>query len=540
MEQANSPDRFDTLIRGGTVFDGNGSEAAACDVGIIDDRIAAVGNLSSAEAKQVIDAAGLRVAPGFVDIHTHSDISVIYDPDQASSIGMGVTTQVTGNCSLSLGFANNSSVFEFEKRWLAPHGGRIDWDSFDGFLTRVERGGVATNFVPLAGNGSLRKLVVGMEDRAATYDEMEKMKSLLEGAMQAGVWGFTSGLEYTPSSYATVEEMAELCKVAAKYGGFYATHLRNEGDTLVEAVQEAIDVVEIAGLPLQLSHHKAEGQHNWGKVNTTLGMVNSARQRGLDIQLDQYPYTAFMTGLGIQVLPPWARSGTPEESSSRLTDPDQRAAIRKEIIDLHPEWADISAFSPWVSIQIGVCRGRHEIQGRNIAELAHEAGVSPIDYVLDLLIETSGFVSAVNFAIGETDIAEVMRHPWTSIGSDGVGTHPGGLASEDKIHPRAYGTFPRVLGRYVREKGILSEAQAIYKMTGLPASRIGLKDRGRIAPGYFADITIYDPETVGDRATFDEPHQFAAGISTVLVNGKIALDSNGPNTARAGRVLRHR
>ncbi len=540
MNSTSLIENFDTIIRGGTVFDGTGSEAVLCDIGISDDRIVALGELSQSHSHQEIDASGLRVSPGFIDIHTHSDISVTYDPDQASAIGMGVTTQVTGNCSLSLGFVNQSAAFDFERRWLAPHKAKIDWESFDGFLKQIENRGVATNFIPLAGNGSLRKRVIGMEDRAATSTEMNEMCTLLDEAMQAGVWGLTSGLEYTPSSYATVAELAELCQVVAKHGGFYATHLRNEGDTLVEAAQEAIDVVEIAGLPLQLSHHKAEGQHNWGKIKTTLAMVDDARHRGLDVQLDQYPYTAFMTSLAVQILPPWARSGTAEETTERLVDKQKRQAIRDEIIESHPEWADISAFSPWVGIQIGVCRGRHEIQGRNIAELAHEAGVSPIDFVLDLLVETNGYVSAVNFAIGEQDIAEIMQHPWTSIGSDGVGTHPGGIASEDKIHPRTYGTFPRVLGRYVRELGVISEAQAIHKMTGLPAARMGLKDRGRIAVGCFADITIYNPDTVGDLATFDDPHQYAIGISTVLVNGKVALDSAGPNTARAGRVLRHR
>ena len=540
MNQNIAQENFDILIRGGSVFDGTGSDAEQYDIGIRNDRIIAVGDLRTSHGNHEIDADGLRVAPGFIDIHTHSDISVTYDPDQASAIGMGVTTQVTGNCSLSFGFVNESPVFEFEQRWLAPHKAKINWDSFDGFLKQIEERGVSTNFIPLAGNGSLRKRVVGMEDRAATPSEMQEMRALLEEAMQAGVWGLSSGLEYTPSSYATVAELADLCKVVAKYGGFYATHLRNEGDMLVEAVQEAIDVVELAGLPLQLSHHKAEGQHNWGKIKTTLAMVDAARSRGIDVQLDQYPYTAFMTSLAVQILPPWARSGTSEETSIRLVDLEQRAAIRREILDSHPEWADISAFSPWVGIQIGVCRGRHEIQGRNIAELAHEAGVSPIDFVLDLLVQTKGYVSAVNFAIGEVDIAEVMRHPWTSIGSDGVGTHPGGPASEDKIHPRAYGTFPRVLGRYVRELGVITEAQAIHKMTGLPAARMGLADRGKIAPGCFADLTIYDPKTVGDLATFDEPHQFATGISTVLVNGRVALDHAGPNTARAGRVLRHR
>ena len=365
------------------------------------------------------------------------------------------------------------------------------------------------------------------------------MQRDLAETMEAGSWGFSSGLEYPPSSFADEDELTELCRVVGKHGGFYATHLRNEGDTLVEAVQEALNVVERAGVPLQLSHHKAEGRQNWGKTHITLGMVKQARQRGVDVQLDQYPYTAFMTGLAIQTLPRWALSGSTEEIAARLLDPTQRATILAEMRSAHPDWDDLSEDSPWHNVQLGVCRGRTEIQGRSIASLANEEGENPIEYVLNLIATTAGYVSAVNFAIGEEDIADVMRYPWTSIGSDGVGTHPGGISSEDKIHPRAYGTFPRVLGRYVRELGVLTEAQAIHKMTGLPAARLGLTHRGRIASGCYADLTLYNPATVGDQATFDTPHQFAQGIEVVLVNGRVAYQHGAPTEARAGYVLRH-
>ncbi|HZO89968.1 MAG TPA: D-aminoacylase [Chthonomonadaceae bacterium] len=529
---------FDMLIRGGTVLDGTGAEAYRADVGIVGERIAAVGDLSQAKAGRVLEAAGLRVAPGFIDIHTHSDISVTYDPGQASSVAMGVTTQVTGNCGLSLGFATGADVFAFEKRWLAPHGARITWATFDEHLRLIESNGVANNYLPLAGHGTLRKRVMGMQERAPDRADMAAMQHELEAALMAGAWGLSSGLEYPPSSYASEDELAELCKVVAVHGGIYATHLRSEGDGLIEAVEEAIRIAERAGVPLQLSHHKAEGRANWGKVKTTLGMVEAARARGLDVQLDQYPYTAFMTGLGIQTLPRWVLSGTTEETVARLLDPAQRAVILAEIRAAHPDWDDLSEASPWHNIQIGVSRGKPEIQGRTIAALAIEAGRNPIEYVLDLLAETGGYVSAVNFAIGEEDIVEVMRYPWTAIGSDGAGTHPGGPASEDKIHPRAYGTFPRVLGRYVRERGVLTEAEAVYKMTALPAARLGLADRGRIAPGYYADITLYDPAHVLDCATFDHPHRFAAGIEAVLVNGRLVLENGLPNGMRAGRVLR--
>ncbi len=529
---------FDLVIQGGTVLDGTGAPGVLADVAITGDKIAAVGDLSQAKAARRFNASGLRVTPGFIDIHTHSDISVTYDPGQASAIAMGVTTQIVGNCGLAMGLTTNTEAFHFEKRWLAPHGARIRWRSFAEFLRQVETRGVATHIAALAGHGTLRKRVMGMANRAPDSTEMKEMQRILAGAMEAGAYGLSSGLEYPPSSFADEDELAELCRVVGGYGGLYATHLRNEGDTLIEAVQEALNISERSGAPLQLSHHKAEGQANWGKVQTTLKMVEEARERGQDVQLDQYPYTAFMTSLAIQVLPRRALNRSMEEATDRLTDPRQRAAIAEEIRSARPDWNDLSETSPWHNIRIGVCRSRPSLQGRSLASLAMEAVRNPIDYTLELLATTKGYLSAVNFAIGEQDIAQVMQYDWTAIGSDGVGTHPGGMAGEDRIHPRSYGTFPRVLGRYVRDLGVLTEAQAIHKMTGLPAARMGWTDRGRIAPGCFADITVYHAETIGDCATFEEPHQFATGIEAVLVNGRLSYENGQPNDTRAGRVLR--
>lgn len=526
---------FDILIVGGTVLDGTGQDGYTADVGIRDDRIVAIGDLQEVPAGRVLDAKNRRVAPGFIDIHTHSDISVLFHPGQESIISQGITTQVVGNCSLCVGFATEDSVFAFEKRWLGAHGIRIDWNDLDGHLRRVQESGTATNYVMLAGQGTLRKRVIGMESRPPSSDELERMKGELERAFEAGAWGMSTGLEYTPSGYADVAELAELAQVAAPYGGFYASHLRNEGDTLIEAVAEAIEIGERAGVPVQLSHHKAEGQRNWGKVRRTLEMVEEARARGLDVQLDQYPYTAFQTSMSVQFLPAWANIGDNDTVLARLEDPGQRAAILSDIRTNHADWDELE---PWERVQIGVCRTNREIQGRSIAELARKAGKNPIETVLDIILAERNFVSAINFAIHEDDITFVMQHPLTMIGSDAVGTCPHGKMGEDRVHPRSYGTFPRVLGHYVRERNVLTEEAAIRKMTALPADRLGLIDRGRIAIGQFADITVYDPAKITDNATFADSHRFSSGLEWVLVNGRVAWQQDAPTGAISGRVLR--
>jgi N-acyl-D-amino-acid deacylase len=522
--------KFDILLYNGLLLDGSGTEPQRLDVGILGEYIAAVGDLSSNERNLGIDCTGLHIAPGFVDIHTHSDISITYDAGQGSALGMGVTTQVVGNCGLSMGLVQNTDVFDMERRWLAPHGARIRWNSLQEHLHSIESTGIATNYLTLIGHGSLRKRVMGLEMRSPTNDELLGMQREIRQAMEAGAWGISTGLEYPPSAFANVEELIALCKIVGAYGGFYATHLRNEGDTLIEAVQEALAVAEGAGVPLQLSHHKAEGEANWGKVRTTLQRIDEARERGLDVQQDQYPYPAFMTALAVQTLPGWANAGSIADVAKRLSDPTLRARVREEV-ENRPQ--------NWDRIQIGICRQNPSLEGHTIAELAERAGKHPLDYVLDLLSQAEDFIAAINFAIGEEDIAYVLKHPYTSIGSDGVGTHPQTATRHEKIHPRTYGTFPRVLSHYVRELGVLSEATAIHKMTTLPATRLGLKKRGAIREGYYADITIYSPETISDAATFETPHQYAVGVHTVLVNGRVAWQNGQPTQERAGQVLRH-
>jgi len=530
--------QYDLLISGGSVLDGESDEPVDADVGIVDDRIAAIGDLAQARASRRIEARGLRVAPGFVDIHTHSDISVAFHQPMLSMISQGVTTQVVGNCSLSLGLARDTDDFAFERRWLGAHGARIVWDDMEGHLAHVDGIGVATNYVMLAGQGTIRKRVMGMADRPASKAEVEAMKRELVLALEQGAWGLSTGLEYTPSGYANVSELVALSAVMRRFGGIYATHLRNEGDLLLEAVTEALEVGEQAGVPVQLSHHKAEGRQNWGKVRETIRLVNAARERGVDVQMDQYPYTAYMTNLGVQILPQWALAGDNDAILERLTAPASRDRILEEMLAAHPDWADDSPGGPWGRVEIAVARKDRTLQGRTVADIAGARRLRAAQAALDLIVSERNFVAALNHAIGEDDVAFVMRQPLTMVGSDAVGTSPAGQTGEDRVHPRCYGTFPRVLGRYVREEGVVTEAAAIRKMTSLPSRRLGLQGRGRIAVEAFADVVVYDPSEVRDAATYENPHQTAQGICAVIVNGRVVWEGGAWTGALPGRVLR--
>ncbi|GIV19426.1 MAG: aminoacylase [Armatimonadota bacterium] len=529
---------FDLILRGGTVVDGSGGEPFVADVGVRGERIVAIGDLRQAFAPCVIEAAGLCVAPGFIDIHTHSDISLLYNPQQTSALAQGITTQVVGNCGIAMGLITEEPIFAYERRWLAPYGIRVTWEGrLARFYELVEERGTATHIIPQVAHGTLRKRVMGMERRPPTSAELGQMQQLIEQAVEDGVWGFSTGLEYAPGSYAQTEEIIALAKVAAKHGLFYSTHLRDEADRLVQAVQEALHIGEEAGIAIQLSHHKADGERNWGLVQRTLQMVEEARAKGLDVMLDQYPYDAYLTSLLTGILPDWATEGGPDAIVHRLTAPSVREQIRSEILVLHPDWNEPDH---WQRVVIAVARNNRDLQGKSILHIARERGCHPLDCVLDILVEEHTFVSAARFTLSEEDVQTVLRYPLTMIGSDAIATAPLGKMSVDRVHPRNYGTFPRVLGRYVRELRLLSLPEAVHKMTGLPARRLGLHDRGILREGAVADITVFHPLTVQDRATFEEPHQLPIGIEYVLVCGKVALERGVPTGTLAGQVLRRR
>jgi N-acyl-D-amino-acid deacylase len=521
--------KCDVLIRGGIVYDGTGAPGGCADIAITNDRIVAIGELDDWHAGQVVHAEGLCVAPAFIDLHTHSDFSSLHNPDQMSVLYQGIGTQIVGNCGIGVGQMHASPVFAMENRWLAPHGVTVDWTNLREHLNRIEDNGIGTNYIALCAHGTLRKSVMGFDKRKPTAGELETMKQEVTDTMEMGAWGFTTGLEYTPGSYAETEEIIELAKVAARYGGFYATHLRNEGDFLVENVQEALQIAEEAGMPLQLSHHKSEGKKNWGKVHTTLQMVSEAVQKGQDVMLDVYPYTAYQTSMAVAFLPDWALAGSPKEIIERFMDPDGRAKIIEEMQAKEHDWALASIGS--------VPKHRH-LQGQSVADAAKEAGLSPEELVLELLNDEGGFVSVANFVVNEEDLKTVLQYPLTMVGSDGIGYRPEGKMKEERPHPRSYGAFPRVLGRYTREQEVLGLEEAIFKMTGMPAARLGIADRGLLRPEAYADVVIFDFGRIGDRATFENPHQLAEGVVHLMINGRWALKDGTLTGNRAGRVLR--
>ncbi|MCI0476585.1 MAG: D-aminoacylase, partial [Anaerolineales bacterium] len=467
---------------------------------------------------------------------THSDETVFVNPKMESKIHQGVTTEVTGNCGGSAaplyGAARDDllhDIAQFENLML-------DWQTMGEYLDRVERTRLSTNYVTFVGQGTLRACVMGHAMRAPTPDELKQMQNLLARSMEEGAWGVSTGLIYPPSSYADVDELVALSRVAAERGGLYTSHIRNEGDRLLEAVDEAITIGERAQIRVELAHHKAAGKRNWGKVNASLEKIARARERGIQVAADQYPYVASSTGLST-VIPDWAHEGGWEKLVARLRDADTRKRITDEVRVARPGWENPAVDSGWHNIMIVGCKSDRALQGKTVWQIAEMQGKDPVETSCDLLIANEGSVQVVIFSMSEDDVKTVMRVPWVSVGSDSGARAPTGQLAQVQCHPRTYGTFPRVLGKYVREEKVLTWELAIFKMTTGPARMLGLDRRGEIRAGYFADLVVFDPATIVDTATFTEPHQFPVGIDYVLVNGALTIDHGKHTDARAGRVL---
>lgn len=527
---------FDVIVKNGKVVDGTGGSGFRADVAIKGQRILRVGRLSEENSLKAINARGLVVSPGFIDMHSHSDLVLLVNPRAESKIRQGVTTEVIGNCGGSA--APLSDLMKEDLRKTNPligeAGLQLDWSTMKDYLARLSRQGTAVNVVPLVGHGNIRESVMGFSDRAPTTTELEKMKRTLAQAMEDGACGMSTGLIYPPGCYAMTEELVELCKVVASYGGIYASHIRGEGESLLEAVREAIRIGEEAGLPVEISHHKAGGKANWGKVTDSLKMMDDARGRGVDVTCDVYPYVAASFGLSA-MLPAWAHEGGIDKLLERLRDAGTRDRLRREMVEGSPGRSGPLRAAGWDATQIARCTSHPDFEGRTISEIAGAKRMDPFALVFDLLAEDPG-VSLVRFVMCEDDVRTVLRHPASMIGTDGSAIAAHGILGQGRPHPRNYGTFPRVLRRYVREQGLLTLEDAIRKMTSSPARKLGLRDRGIIGEGMYADIIIFDPEAVNDRATYQDPHQYPEGIEYVLVNGDIAVEKGDHTGALAGRA----
>ena len=531
-------DRFDLVIEGGWVVDGAGNPRFRADVGVVDGRIAAIGQLSDQSARNRIDASGLIVAPGFIDMLGWSELKLLADGRGLSKITQGITTEVTGE-GTSVAPQTAETIAE-DVQYHESLGVTVDWTDLDGYFQRLEASGSALNVATFVGATQVRKVVLGNEDRAPSERELQLMVALVDTAMRQGALGLSSSLVYAPAFYATTAELVALAQAAARHGGIYATHIRNEGAGFDEAFNEAVRVAAAADIPVEIWHLKRAGDDNWGDMPRVLQRIDSARAVGLDITADIYPYQASATGLAASI-PQWVHEGGTDSLIARLRDPTTRARIRAELIR-GTEGAESfyrGAGGARGVLVAGILTDSLEyLEGKTVASIAALWGTDPIDALFDLVIKDRANTGAIYFSMSESDVRAAMAYPWTSFCTDFGAVAPDGILADDQVHPRVYGSFPRVLGRYVREHGLLRLEEAIRKMTSLPAQRVGLLDRGLLRPGMVADVVVFDADSIIDAATFEDPHQVSRGVRHVVVNGEIVLRNGAPTEARPGQGLR--
>lgn len=524
--------RFDVVIKNGMVLDGTGSPAQRLDIGIVGNKITALGDLRNASANQIIDATNYVVTPGFIDIHTHTDTELIVNPNAESKIRQGVTTEVSGNCGSSPFPLTSEDRQSMEENLREKYSLSVSWDNIDGFLTQIEAAQPSLNYATFIGHGDLRAFVVGKNDIPATPDQLRLMQERLQESMEKGSIGLSTGLEYAPGSYASTAELIALNKVVAQNSGVYSTHIRNEDDRLEEAIDEALTITRETGVSLQISHLKACNRNNWQKIDGILETVNRAAET-MPVRADRYPYTAYGTGL-TAFLPLWSRQGDTQEILQRLQSKADLPKIREYTNGRGKR------IGGWDRVVISECRSdeNKKYEGKSITAAAKENNMEPFEFIRTLLIQERNHVSIVGFAMDEKNLKKVLADPLVMIGSDGNAVAPNGKLGTGNPHPRFYGTFPRVLGKYVREEKTITLPEAVKKMTSMSAKKLGLRKRGTLKIGNYADIVVFNPNTVIDNATYTDPHQYPTGIDYVLVNGKITI-ANGVHTgARAGEVLR--
>lgn len=524
--------RADLVLRRAAVYDGTGAAPLEADIAIAGDRIEAVGPGLVAGGEN-LDLAGLAVAPGFVDIHSHTDLGLLVDPMAESKVRQGVTTEVVGQDGSSIGPWSDAQYEEVRDRYLEGYGVEIGFRDVGGFFRRLGRDAPAVNLASMVGAGTVRGRVVGDQDRPPTAAERRWMVTLVEQALAAGACGVSSGLEYTPGAFATLDELVALATPLQGRGLPYASHMRNEDDQLIAALEEALSVGQHAGVPVQVSHLKTQGQRNWWKQEPVLALLVASREQGIDVFYDRYPYIAYSTGLS-NLFPVWTRGGGIDAFLERLQDAELRPRIEAAVV------GKIEELGSWNAVQI-TSTGSDALawaQGRRLGELATEREVPPYELLLRIVIQDRGRAGMVGFGMSEENTERFLSHPLGMICSDAGARATTGPLSEGTPHPRAYGAFPRVLGHYCRDRNTMPLETAIYKMTGMPAARLRLPGRGRIAAGAFADLVVFDPAGVADRATYGAPHQYPDGIPHVLVNGRFVIRDGEHTGARPGRVLR--
>ncbi|MFP5227151.1 MAG: N-acyl-D-amino-acid deacylase family protein [Acidobacteriota bacterium] len=529
---------FDVVIVHGHIVDGTGSPWYSGDVGIREGRIAAIGNLARAARKQTIDAHGDVVAPGFIDMLGQSEMTMLVDPRLPSKIYQGITTEITGEGD-SVAPLNARMVeadrASYEHLKITP-----DWTDFNGYFARLQRQRMGINLASYVGATSVRRMVLGDGDVQPNADQLKQMQALVQQAMEQGAMGVSTALQYAPAPYAKTDELIALASVAARYGGIYATHMRSEGDAEPAAIDEAIRIGREAHIPVEIWHLKTAGKANWGKMPQVVAQIDAARASGVDITADTYAYTAWFNSFSA-FIPPWAHDGGDAALIRRLKDPATRARIRKDMLDPHGDWDNEWQEIPGPeAIQIAVVQNPElvPLQGKRLSEVAAMWHEDAIDALCDLLIKDKAYTNVAVFGMSEPDVKLALEQPWVSVDNDSQGTSPEGLLGQEHPHPRAYGTFPRILRKYVREEHALTLADAIRKFTALPAQRMRLTDRGVLKKGMWADVVVFDPATVRDLATFEKPNQLSQGMEFVLVNGVPVIADGKMTGALPGKVLR--
>lgn len=525
---------FDLIVRNGQVLDGTSAEARRVDIGISGDRIAALADLTGKTTRTEIDASGLIVAPGFIDVQGQSGTTLLVDGHGESHLRQGITSEIIGE--------GNSPAFwtpqTVDADALAAFGLTVDWTGFAGYFAALERGGIAINVGTLVPATSVRRSIIGLDNREPTGDELARMEAMVDQAMRDGAIGLSSALIYPPGSFAATPELVALARVASRHGGIYVTHVRGESFNLFNALDEAIQIGREASIPVVIFHLKVATRTNWGRMNEVIAKLEGASRAGLSVQATMYPYTAGGTGLAAS-LPLWVQEGGRDKMMERLADPAVRARARREIETTIDGWENLILGSTFDGIQVASVPpdADQSLVGKRIGDLARERGQDPWDAFFQLLLDTGGRVGALYHMMSEDDVRTGLQWQDVSIGTDSAAIRTEGPLARGGPHPRAYGTFPRVLGKYVRDEQVLTLPEAVRRMTSLAAQQFRIAERGTIREGYFADLVVFDPQTVRDTATFDEPHRYPVGIQHVIVNGVPALNPQGLTGATPGRAL---